>query len=156
MTGMELEVVGEIPLGLNLDGLGRIVAATQSAAAELRLPDGIVNLTFANDAQIKAYNRDYSGNDYATDVLSFSYLESGGAIEGVVGEIIISFETAERQARAAGVSLDDEVAVLALHGLLHIGGYDHQDNSEREQLQAIQQRLAAAANVSYREFAWQD
>jgi probable rRNA maturation factor len=106
---------------------------------------------------IREMNRTYAGNDYATDVLSFSYIEDGGEpIEGVIGEMAISLETAASQAEAAGMSLDEEVALLGLHGALHIMGFDHQDETDRQVMNGLQSELMEAAGLKYREFAWKD
>lgn len=156
MAELALELVGDIPATLDVQPLQRAFATLAAQAAELRLPSGAINLALVDDATIREMNRDYSGHDYATDVLAFNYLEDGEAIEGVVGEIVISLETAERQAAAAGSDLASEVALLAVHGALHIGSYDHQDEAGRAQMQQLQRELLGAAGITYREFVWQD
>lgn len=153
---LELLVVGEYPTTLDLAPLGRAFGALVAAADQLELPEGTINLAFVDDETMRTMNREYSGHDYATDVLSFNYLESGEAIEGVVGEMVISLETAQRQADAAGTNLAEEVALLAVHGALHVAGYDHQDEAGREHMQLLQRELMATAGLNYREFIWQD
>ena len=153
---LELEIVGEVPASLDTTPIQKVFAATAARAGELKLPSGIINLALVDDAQSQRLNREYSGNDYPTDVLSFNYLETGEAIEGVIGEIAISLETAARQADEAGIKLDEEVALLCLHGVLHIGGYDHGDVAGREQMQLLQRSLMQEADVTYREFEWKD
>jgi probable rRNA maturation factor len=148
-----LNIEGDIPEGLNLEPLQMVferLAATQEA-------DGEINLALVDDQTIREMNRAYAGNDYATDVLSFSYIEDGGEpIEGVIGEMAISLETAARQAEAAEMSLGDEIALLGLHGALHILGYDHQDEADRLLMNGLQGELMAAAGLKYREFEWKD
>lgn len=154
-TMMELEIVGDVPAGLDLEPTKRVFSALVSG--EIVLPEGVINLVLVDDARIREMNREYSGQDYATDVLSFSYIEDGGeAIEGVIGEMAISLETAGRQAHEAGTSLAEEVALLALHGSLHIAGYDHAEPSERDQMEQWQRDIMAKAGYNYREFAWKD
>ena len=152
----ELEVMGEDAGTMELLPLRRVVAVLSTLAERLNLPNGTINLAFVSDAQMQRMNKEYSGNDYPTDVLSFNYLESGGPIGDVVGEMAISTETAQRQADSAAGSLADEIALLALHGVLHIAGYDHQTASEQEQLGALQQEIMKAAECGYREFKWTD
>jgi probable rRNA maturation factor len=76
----------------------------------------------AGDRAVRALNARYRGKDRPTDVLSFP----GGASEGELGDIVISVETAARNARALGRTLPQELDVLALHGFLHVLGYDHE------------------------------
>lgn len=155
-TPLELEIVGDVPESLDTEPMSRVFGVTAARAADHGLPGGTINVTFVSDAEIRRLNRKYSGNDYATDVLSFNYLETGEAIEGVIGEMAISLETAARQAAEARIELADEVALLCLHGVLHIGGYDHQDEDGRERMQALHKGLMAEAGVMYREFSWKD
>lgn len=78
------------------------------------------SVAFVTDAAIKRLNRTYRRKDTPTDVLSFDY-----------GEIVISLPTAKRQARDHGVSLRDECCLLAVHGALHVLGFDHHRLSDR-------------------------
>lgn len=153
---LEVDVVGEVPAGLQLKPLEQVIGSLMTRATELQLPEGTINLAFVDDETIQEMNRDYTGNDYATDVLSFNYLETGEPIEGVIGEMAISYEMAQRQAEAAGTTLAEEVALLALHGVLHISGLDHQTPAEQEHMQQLQQEIMKQADVTYREFQWKD
>ena len=153
---LELEIVGEVPTGLDTTPLRKVFGVTAARAQELKLPGGTINVTFVDDIESQRLNREYSGNDFPTDVLSFNYLETGEAIDGVIGEMAISYETAGRQAQEAGTSLSEEVALLCLHGVLHIGGYDHADAAGREQMQLLHRSLMEEAGVTYREFEWKD
>ena len=93
------------------------------------------------DAELRRLNRKFLGRDYATDVLSFPAavgqasglsMQAGGLPYGDLGEIAISFETARRQAAEHGHGVDQEIAILMLHGLLHLLGMDHE--SDRGQM----------------------
>jgi probable rRNA maturation factor len=155
MTELELQITGEVPAGLDLEPAQKVFLALVQALPER--PGGIVNVAFVDDARGREINREYSGNDYATDVLSFSYIEDGGEpIEDVIGEIAVSYETAERQAKAAGTSLAEEAALLIVHGVLHIMGWDHQSEADQERMQALQKELMTSAGYHYREFKWED
>ncbi|HSX01210.1 MAG TPA: rRNA maturation RNase YbeY [Candidatus Saccharimonas sp.] len=155
MTGLTLEVVGEVPAGLDMVPTERVFETL--AASELRQPRGIINLALTDDAGIRELNRDHAGHDYATDVLSFSYIEDEGEpIEGVVGEMAVSVETAGRQAQAANEPVGVEVALLVLHGSLHIIGYDHASKTEQVVMQELQRRFMEEAGYPYREFVWED
>ncbi len=91
-------------------------------AAEALRVQGEVSLVLAGDRLLRRLNRDYRGQDRPTDVLSFP----GGGGEGGLGDVVISVETAERNARRLGRTLPQELDVLALHGFLHVLGYDHE------------------------------
>jgi probable rRNA maturation factor len=81
----------------------------------------------AGDAELRRLNREYRRKDYATDVLSFPAAEPGP----FVGDLAISFDRAREQAREFGHSTDDELRILLLHGVLHLLGYDHENDSGR-------------------------
>lgn len=103
----------------------------QRAAASLNVR-GELALVFGGDALLRRLNRDYRFKDKPTDVLSF---ESQGEDMGL-GDVIISVETARANAIRLGRSLDRELEILALHGFLHVLGYDHEtDNGEMEALE---------------------
>jgi probable rRNA maturation factor len=155
-SSIDLQVIGDIPESLDLAPLESMMVILGKRTKELSLPKGEINLSLVDDETIRELNRDYSGNDYATDVLSFSYLESGGPIENVIGEMVISLETAVIQAEKAEMKLSEEVALLALHGILHIIGLDHQTVSEQNDLQTLQRAIMEEAKLTYREFEWQE
>ena len=101
-----------------------------------------VNVTFVGDAQIKELNLQYRKIDKATDVLSFpmgsdgKYDKNPDSDAYVLGDIVISLETAFEQAKSYGHTIQREVAFLTVHSMLHLLGYDHVDGGE----QAIRMR----------------
>jgi len=99
----------------------RLRRVLRGAAASLRVR-GEVALVLTGDRSLRALNARYRGKAKATDVLSFS---GPGGNEGL-GDIVISVETAARNARGLGRTLPQELDVLALHGFLHVLGYDHE------------------------------
>jgi probable rRNA maturation factor len=85
------------------------------------------NCLIADDAELRRLNLAFRGHDYATDVLSFpAYAANFDSATDSLGEIAISVERAERQARLLGHALMDELRVLMLHGLLHLSGMNHE------------------------------
>ena len=83
-------------------------------------------IAFVSDKSIRRLNQLFRGVDNATDVLSFPNDEPGN-----LGDVAVSVETATRQAKENGLSFENEIAQLILHGLLHLSGYDHEtDNGE--------------------------
>jgi probable rRNA maturation factor len=108
--------------------LGRVLRAAAAALGA----EGEVALVLAGDRLLRRLNRDYRGKDRPTDVLSFP----GEGTEGGLGDILISVETASRNARERGRTLAEELDVLALHGLLHVLGHDHEtDDGTMERLE---------------------
>ena len=90
-------------------------------------------IAFVSDNKIRQLNRRYRGIDKATDVLSFP---SGNDDDVELGDIVVSVEKASVQARQNGLTMEQEIAQLILHGLLHLCGYDHEtDNGEMNRLE---------------------
>jgi len=119
----------------------RLRRVLRGAAALLRVR-GEVSLVLAGDGLLRRLNRDYRGQDRPTDVLSFP----GGGGEAGLGDVVISVETAERNARAGGRTLPQELDVLALHGFLHVLGHDHEtDDGAMDRLEGrLRKRLGLA------------
>jgi len=101
-----------------------------------------LSLVLCEDEFIRQLNRDYRGRDRPTDVLSFPQDAAGG---GLLGDVVISLPTAERQAAARGQSLEREVAWLFLHGALHLLGYG---DETREGAAAMDRRARAALEAA--------
>ena len=127
---------------LSAPGLARWLARVAPARAH-----GTVSVALVGDACIRRLNRQYRGIDRATDVLSFPYIEGdgspyvyrGGSRPPVtLGDIVIARGVARRQAREAGHAERTELRVLALHGLLHLLGYDHEGDGR---MRGVERRL---------------
>ena len=115
------------------------------------IPTGEIVLTFVDDEMIRELNEQYRGIDKPTDVLSFSMSEQTdeepiiiyeNKPEEQLGDIVISAPAAKRQSEEYGHSLEREIGFLFVHGLLHLLGYDHQDErSEHRMFQKQEQIL---------------
>ena len=123
MGNLSVEVVGHAP------GLAAWLSSVAPARAR-----GTMTVAIVSDARVRALNRKFRRKDKATDVLSFPSGE-----RGYLGDVLISSGVAARQARAAGHSLTTELRVLALHGLLHLLGYDHERDDG--QMARLERRL---------------
>ncbi|WP_181391941.1 rRNA maturation RNase YbeY [Deinococcus irradiatisoli] len=108
-------------------GLRRELRAALAAAMQhFGVADKEVTVVLVSDRTIRALKLEHWGEDAATDVLSFPTYEPGDPfVPPHLGDIIISLDTAQRQAQARGHSLSREVALLASHGLTHLVGHDH-------------------------------
>jgi probable rRNA maturation factor len=124
--------------------------ATLRAEGLTHLPDMAVVVT--DDDSIQALNRDFRGMDEPTDVLAFGEEKPGPFVLApgepmYLGDVVISLERAEMQAAERGASALDELQVLLVHGILHLLGYDHDNDEEQTQMwnrqDAILQSLSA-------------
>lgn len=128
-----------------------------AAAARLeRLsPEAEVSLALVDDCEMRELNRTYRGVDASTDVLSFAMQESAAGEpqivdareEALLGDVVISLETAARQAEEYGHSLEREAGFLLAHGILHLLGYDHEEPARAEVMQKKQEEIMVAAGL---------
>jgi len=152
--------------GVRPDLLGRIVE--RALAMESGPSLGTPSIVIADDTTVRDLNRLHRGLDEVTDVLAFSFRHQGRYYgpnppsmasqdsqdfvlppgqDEEIGEVIVSWPQAERQATAAGHSIDRELALLLAHGVLHLLGYDHM-NAEDEVLMRTRADLVLAKEVS--------
>jgi probable rRNA maturation factor len=98
-------------------------------------------IVFVGDEAIRKLNRQFRGKNYATDVLSFPSEAEPFEVEQQkdLGEVVISVQRAESQARSNGLSVSDELKQLILHGLLHLCGYDHE--TDKGQMNRLELKL---------------
>jgi probable rRNA maturation factor len=111
---------------------GKLLSKIAHRALEvLGLNRAELSIVLVSDAQIRRLNKLYRNKDKPTDVLSFPI---GEKVEGwlILGDIVISVDTAKRQAQELGYSLEEELKRLLVHGLVHLLGYDHELGGEEE------------------------
>jgi probable rRNA maturation factor len=113
-----------------------------------------VSLVLTDDAGIAALNREFRGVDAPTDVLSFPQLEAAGPVTAVpadapllLGDIVVSLQRAEAQARDYGHARVRELGFLLVHGLLHLLGYDHETPAEAATMEARQEAILHALEL---------
>ena len=103
-----------------------------------------LSILLVDDREMRALNHRYRGIDRPTDVLAFAQSEGGGAVpDGLLGDVVISVDTAKRQAREIGHSLGHEADRLLIHGLLHLLGYDHERSAAEARRMQRRERLLA-------------
>lgn len=105
-----------------------VETAVKAALAAENAEDKLVSVVLTTDEVIREYNREYRSVDRSTDVLSFPTNEGEDLItppDGFIGDIMISIPRAEEQGKALGHSTEREIMFLAVHGVLHLLGYDH-------------------------------
>lgn len=125
----------------------------QHAAKILNIvDDSEVSVTFVTNDKIQEINRDYRGKDQPTDVISFALEELGeGEVEivgedipRILGDIIISIDRAKEQAEEYGHSFERELGFLAVHGLLHLLGYDHMTEEDEKVMFSKQEEILSS------------
>lgn len=126
----------------------RAVEAARNAAA---MPAGEISLVLADDAFIRTLNRDHRGKDSATDVLSFPQLDGSGsglASPALLGDVVVAYETASRDAAAADTPLADHLTHLIIHGMLHLAGHDHENDAEAEVMEGLERQALATLGIA--------
>ncbi len=151
-----------------------LINVAEAALAEGSPPPGAgasrrsMSLVVADDVTVQELNRDYRGLDETTDVLAFSS-QHWGHYEGedepkvspdgapfvtpdgyhdFVGEVIVSYPQCQRQADARGRTVEDELALLIAHGVLHLLGYDHMEPEDEQEMQALEEKSLAAVGLA--------
>jgi probable rRNA maturation factor len=124
-----------------------IALARRALEAESAPAPGELSVAVTGDATVRDLNQRFRGIDEPTDVLSFDLAGAGfpEADRASLGEIIISFETAARQAAEAGQPIEDELAHLVVHGVLHLLGYDHERPADARRMRAREELLLGRA-----------
>jgi probable rRNA maturation factor len=154
-SGVTVDVLAESPLWEAEPDAEAVVRRAISQAAAVVDPNGPaaeVAVLLCDDATIAALNARWRGRDEPTNVLSFPALQasdpmvSDGAVH--LGDIAIANETVVREAREQGRTVSQHLAHLAVHGFLHLLGYDHQTDSEAEHMEGLERAILAALGIS--------
>lgn len=117
-------------------------------AASMEGVSGVVSVLLGDDERIAVLNHDFRGKHGPTNVLSFpaAPLEDGPA--GFLGDIALAAETIDREARAQGKSFDAHADHLAVHGFLHLLGYDHESPGDAEEMEARERAILAELGIA--------
>lgn len=148
----EIDVQVDDPFADQVD-VDAVKAAVRATLWEQGPPRAAVSVWITDDETIRELNRAYRGVDAATDVLSFASHEGGAddpaladpppelaaILDAQLGDVIIAYPYAERQAHRFGNSVTAELRLLAVHGTLHLLGYDHQTPADEAEMWAIQE-----------------
>lgn len=120
-----------------------LVTRSEGLLAALDQPDAELSLSLVDDATMAEMNERFRGREGPTDVLSFSLVEGEHAEHrgALLGDVIVDWEVASRQAATIGHSLDDELLRLVIHGTLHLLGFDHEQPAEARVMEARELEL---------------
>jgi probable rRNA maturation factor len=139
-------------LGLYDESIEKLVKKVLQKGAEIQhIQDSAeISILLCGNGEIHQLNRQYRGVDAPTDVLSFALNEGAedpAEEESVLGDIVISLDRASEQAAEYGHSREREVAYLAVHGFLHILGYDHQQEEEKKEMRQAEEEILGACGI---------
>lgn len=141
---------------LEEEALDFVKKVLEAAASHEQTGEAEVSVTFTDNEAIRAINRDYRGKDQPTDVISFAMEETGEDEVAIIGEIgprllgdiIISVERTTSQAADYGHSFERELGFLAVHGFLHLLGYDHMTEQDEQAMFAVQEDILSSLGVT--------
>ena len=145
-TAIEIEIVIESPLWKQNRGAKALLRRAIAQAAAMVPPTaGELAIVLTDDVAIRTLNRDWRGKDSATNVLSFPARGPRAApgTPGLLGDIVIAHETTEREARAEHKPFAHHLAHLAVHGFLHLAGYDHEADDEADAMERLEALILA-------------
>ncbi|MGD9866912.1 MAG: rRNA maturation RNase YbeY [Hyphomicrobiales bacterium] len=134
------EAVGDGSIARALDAA--FLAAGGSGACE-------VAVTLAGDEEVRSLNREWRGKDAPTNVLSFPLdAPPPPGMARPLGDIVLAWETVQREACGKGIPVADHALHLCVHGLLHILGYDHGDDGEADRMERLETRILAGLGIA--------
>ena len=127
-------------------------AAEAALAAGRRRRPGSVAFLLTDDAELRRLNQRYRGTNKPTNVLSFPAMPEeaavGRAVPRHLGDIALALETVRREAKEQGKTVRSHVSHLAVHGVLHLIGHDHQSDAEAEAMEALERRILAGLGIA--------
>jgi rRNA maturation RNase YbeY len=141
---LEVDVIKAVPVPIAPAFLrGVLRQAASMPEVEARLPDGTVTavIRLTGDGELRRLNREFAGHDAVTDVLSFAGADT-------LGDLAISWPAASRQAHEYGHSEKTEVALLSVHGLLHLLGWDHATAAQHREMSRLTIAALARSGIT--------
>lgn len=129
----------------DLAELGALISQALEAGAKISSVRGDISLLLTDNDALQALNRDFRSLNKPTDVLSFPASEIERPF---LGDIAIAYGVAAKDASAQGKPLADHLAHLLIHGLLHLAGFDHQNDTEAEEMEAMERKALANIGLS--------
>jgi probable rRNA maturation factor len=143
-----IDVLVESPLWKDVSGAKAAVRTAIGAAAhEISSPAGEVAVVLTDDAALRKLNREWRNIDKPTNVLSFPASATGPAAS-MLGDIVIAYETLARESRDEGKEFVHHLSHIAVHGFLHLMGYDHQSDSDAAAMEKLESAVLARLRIS--------
>jgi probable rRNA maturation factor len=126
------------------DLLSQAALAAFNAATPNMKKAGEVAILLTGDAEMQALNRQWRGKDTPTNVLSFP----SGEQDGHLGDVVLAYETVEREANQQTISIADHAAHLVVHGMLHLLGYDHEQEDEAVKMETLETKILSTLGIA--------
>ena len=149
MSRYDIDIETEVAVAEAL--VERVREAATAVLLHHNQPPTSLTILLADDDHLQQLNRDFLGYDKPTDVLSFPAGDPLPGMDPYLGDIAISLPTATRQAEQTGHPLADELQLLAVHGTLHLLGYDHAEPADKEAMWSAQAEILAKVGVQLQE-----
>ncbi|WP_321393308.1 rRNA maturation RNase YbeY [Emcibacter sp.] len=139
--------------------LQKVVAGTAEGKVLAEFPHLELSILLTGDKSIQVLNREYRGKDKATNVLSFpalsdeeieDYFHRGAILPDYpvsLGDIILALETVKSEAISSGKSLENHFCHLVVHGILHLLGYDHQNDADAEEMEGLEKAILGTLGI---------
>ncbi len=152
---IEVEIVYHSDEWSKLDNLeAGILNAVQATFSRVKLEEErpiLVSLAFSDDAEVQRLNNTFRGKDKSTNVLSFpsgddEWASQDGPLS--IGDVILAYETVAREAEEQGLALKDHIYHLVIHGILHVLGFDHEEDEEAEIMEGLERKILASLKVA--------
>ncbi len=140
---VHVELSGRLPSGVSRKLVEGLAEATYGLAGPPQ--SAIVDISTVGDAEIRRLNRRYRGKDAVTDVLSFGY--GKGRKDMSLGDIVICLPQVKRQAKRTGKLVREEFALMVVHGMLHLLGYDHITLAEERVMFGLQHDILIRTGI---------
>jgi len=117
-------------------------AVKETLSVKNTYADQDLSVVLTDDDKLQQLNREFLDIDAPTDVLAFPSTEvDPDSGRTYLGDVIISYETADKQAKSAGIPLERELCLLVVHGVLHLLGYDHADQNQKKEMWLVQEMV---------------
>jgi probable rRNA maturation factor len=148
-VSLSIDIAADAPAWSALPNAVTVVRrAVHAAVADVGLVDAEVGAVLADDEEVRALNRTWRNKDQPTNVLSFPAPDaSPQAGPRFLGDIVFAFETISREASAEGKHIEHHLAHLAVHGTLHLLGFDHEDGTQAEAMERRERQILAQLGI---------
>lgn len=141
---------GDWPSEVALEGMVKSAVSAAAEAASLTWPSGAeLSLLFTSDAKMAEINGQWRDKPVPTNVLSFpgSDVAVGQAAGRTIGDMVFAYETLQREAEQQGKTFEDHFRHLVIHGFLHLFGYDHMNENEAGEMEALEIKALASLGI---------
>jgi len=127
----------------------RIRRAAEAAMLDNEAPPSEISVVLSDDEHIRELNKHHRGMDKPTNVLSFppARMKTPSGATRFLGDIVLAFETIEREAAEEAKPLENHLSHLVVHGVLHLLGYDHEDEEEAETMESRERQILAKLGI---------